>query len=461
MLVNDGVFPSNEARGYVLRRIIRRAVRFAYLLGTDSTWSCLASPQVAIDVMGNAYPDLRKNQDFVVSRDRAKEEERFRHTLKNGLSILDSGPRRRPEAELSGFDERSCCTTRTAFPLELTQEIAQERGVEVDLGGFHGRNGRAARTGQGGGEGRRSTTRRSSATGRSSSSSGVTEFVGYSVDQTESRELAGARRAGGFSRWRRARRRSNGDDDQLVEMFLDRDAVLRRVGRPDRRHRHDRRPSRDVAEVIDCDLRAAEPPPASRAKMVQRHGLDQARPAPPTIDVDSTRCHPAQPHRPPICCTTRLRVVLGDHVKQAGSWVGPDRLRFDFSHYEAVTDEQIAEIERLANEQTAAQRSRPERSRRPRTTPRRSARSPSSATSTATSCGCSRRATRSSCAAAPTFKATGDIGTVKVVSASRRSGRTCDASRRSPARRPSALLQRDERAALRSRRSCSARRATT
>ena len=86
MLVNDGVFPSNEARGYVLRRIIRRAVRYAYLLGTES----LVMPrltEVAIDVMGNAYPDLVKNRDFVVSV-MTKEEERFRQTLKHGLGIL-------------------------------------------------------------------------------------------------------------------------------------------------------------------------------------------------------------------------------------------------------------------------------------------------------------------------------------------------------------------------------------
>ena len=87
MLVNDGVFPSNEARGYVLRRIIRRAVRYAYLLGTEQ----LVMPrlvEVAIDVMGNAYPDVVKNRDFIVNVI-GKEEERFRHTLKNGLSILD------------------------------------------------------------------------------------------------------------------------------------------------------------------------------------------------------------------------------------------------------------------------------------------------------------------------------------------------------------------------------------
>ena len=87
MLVADGVFPSNEARGYVLRRIIRRAVRYAYLLGTDK----IVLPElaeVAIDVMGNAYPDVARQRDFIVGV-LAKEEENFRHTLRNGLSILE------------------------------------------------------------------------------------------------------------------------------------------------------------------------------------------------------------------------------------------------------------------------------------------------------------------------------------------------------------------------------------
>ena len=87
MLVNDGVFPSNEARGYVLRRIIRRAVRYAYLLGTEN----LVMPRlvdVAVDVMGNAYPEVVKNRDFITNVV-GREEERFRATLRNGLTILD------------------------------------------------------------------------------------------------------------------------------------------------------------------------------------------------------------------------------------------------------------------------------------------------------------------------------------------------------------------------------------
>ncbi len=111
MLVSDGVFPSNEGRGYVLRRIIRRAVRHAYLLGTER----LVMPtlvETAIDVMGNAYPEVAKNRDFIVGV-LTREEERFRQTLKTGLTILED-ELAGGEARRSPGERRSCCTTRTA-----------------------------------------------------------------------------------------------------------------------------------------------------------------------------------------------------------------------------------------------------------------------------------------------------------------------------------------------------------
>ena len=110
MLVNDGVFPSNEGRGYVLRRIIRRAVRYAYLLGTEQ----LVMPtlvETAIDVMGNAYPDVGRKRDFIVGV-LGKEEERFRQTLRRAWpSSRTSWPAARRSCRAR---PRSCSTTRTA-----------------------------------------------------------------------------------------------------------------------------------------------------------------------------------------------------------------------------------------------------------------------------------------------------------------------------------------------------------
>jgi len=185
MLVNDGVFPSNEARGYVLRRIIRRAVRYAYLLGTES----LVMPRltdVAIDVMGHAYPDVLKHRDFVVSV-MTKEEERFRQTLKHGLGILDGELESNP-TELSGSTAFLLHDTY-GFPLELTQEITAERSVAVDLDGFGAemaaQRERAKAAQKGAGEGVDLDVYRDIV-----EQFGVTEFVGYASDASQSRVLA-------------------------------------------------------------------------------------------------------------------------------------------------------------------------------------------------------------------------------------------------------------------------------
>ena len=150
MLVNDGVFPSNEGRGYVLRRIIRRAVRFAYMLGTES----LVMPKLtetAISVMGNAYPDLVKNQDFITNVI-TREEESFRHTLKNGLSILDTALEDDAGA-LSGSTTFLLHDTY-GFPLELTQEIAAERDGRGRSRRLQRRDGRPTDPCEGCGQGR-------------------------------------------------------------------------------------------------------------------------------------------------------------------------------------------------------------------------------------------------------------------------------------------------------------------
>jgi alanyl-tRNA synthetase len=337
MLVNDGVFPSNEARGYVLRRILRRAVRFAYLLGTDK----LVMPtltETAIDVMANAYPDLRKNQDFIVNVI-ANEEERFRHTLKNGLSILDgelSDGAGGDKKELSGSTAFLLHDTY-GFPLELTQEIAGERHVEVDLDGFS-----AEMTAQ-------RERAKAAAKGAVDDATldgyrevveqfGVTEFVGYTDDEAESRVLAVLDGP------------EADDGSATVEIFLDRTpfyaesggqigdtgSIVTETGR---------------AEVLDTTF--ALPQLRRHTARIVEGTVTAGQVGTAAIDVDR-RNRIRRNHTGTHLLHHALRVVLGDHVKQAGSHVGPDRLRFDFSHYEAVTAEQIAEIERIANTETLA-----------------------------------------------------------------------------------------------------------
>ena len=331
MLVNDGVFPSNEARGYVLRRIIRRAVRYAYLLGTDS----LVMPrlaEVAIDVMGNAYPDIVKNRDFVVSV-MTKEEERFRQTLKHGLGILDGELEANP-AELSGSTAFLLHDTY-GFPLELTQEITAERSVAVDLDGFTtemaAQRERAKAAQKGAGDGVDLDAYRDVV-----EQFGVTEFVGYVDERSESRVLAVVPVE------------SDGEAG-LVDVFLDRTPFYAESGGQ----------IGDTGTIVTDTGTAHVLDTTFALPNLRRHraridgSVTPGQTATASIDAER-RSAIRRNHTATHLLHHALRMVLGDHVKQAGSMVGPDRLRFDFSHYEAVTDDQIAEIERLANSETLA-----------------------------------------------------------------------------------------------------------
>ncbi len=330
MLVNDGVFPSNEARGYVLRRIIRRAVRYAFLLGTEK----LVMPrltEVAIDVMGNAYPDLVKNRDFVVSV-MTKEEERFRHTLKNGLSILDS--ELTPEtSELSGSTAFLLHDTY-GFPLELTQEIAGEREVGVDLAGFtaemNAQRERAKAAHKGSVDDDRLDSYRDIV-----EQFGVTEFVGYADTTSESRVLAVL----------------DGPPDEhgpTVEVFLDHTPFYAESG-GQIGDTGTITTETGTLEVLDTTF--ALPNLRRHTARVVSGSVTPGQTATAAIDVER-RDAIRRNHTGTHLLHYALRQVLGEHVKQAGSWVGPDRLRFDFSHYDAVSAEEIAEIERIANGET-------------------------------------------------------------------------------------------------------------
>ena len=329
MLVNDGVFPSNENRGYVLRRIIRRAVRYAYLLGTEK----LVMPSLvdtAIDVMGNAYPDVLKNRDFIMGV-LTREEERFRQTLKTGLTIL--------EDELVTHTDTLPGSTAFllhdtyGFPLELTEEIAGERGVAVDGAGFNvemqaqrtrakaGRKGNAA-------DGDRLDVYRDVV-----EQHGVTEFLGYTADTSESRVLDVVP-----------------NDDGTVEIFLDRTPFYAESGGQIGDHGTITTPG-GIADVFDTTF--ALPGLRRHSARITAGEILPGDAAIAAIDVarrDATRRNHTATH----LLHHALRQVLGEHVKQAGSLVAPERLRFDFSHYAAVTPEEIVEIERIANAETLA-----------------------------------------------------------------------------------------------------------
>ena len=282
--------------------------------------------------MGNASPDIVKNRDFVVSV-MAQEEERFRQTLKHGLGILDGELEANP-AELSGSTAFLLHDTY-GFPLELTQEITAERSVAVDLDGFTtemaAQRERAKAAQKGAGDGIDLDAYRDVV-----EQFGVTEFVGYVDETSESRVLAVVPVE------------SDGEAG-LVDVFLDRTPFYAEAGGQ----------IGDTGTIVTETGTAHVLDTTFALPNLRRHrariegSITPGQTATASIDA-ARRSAIRRNHTATHLLHHALRVVLGDHVKQAGSMVGPDRLRFDFSHYEAVTDEQIAEIERLANGETLA-----------------------------------------------------------------------------------------------------------
>jgi len=319
MLVSDGVFPSNEARGYVLRRILRRAVRHAYLLGVE-TPVMGGMVDAFVEIMGADYPDLVENHTFI--RDVIdREEVRFRETLRTGQAILDEKLDALGDGEPLPGDTAFLLHDTYGFPLEVTQEITAERGVAVDVDGF-----RAAMADQ---QKRAKDARKVASAADTGSLAAIAETNGETV--------------------------FTGRDEVTSEatvLFHDGNVVVL-----------DRTPfyaesggqigdtgtiRTDTGEVTVVDTRYGVPGVVVH-EIGESHGevlVGQTA----TAEIDNERrAAIRRNHTATHLLHWALREVVGDHVKQQGSWVGPDRLRLDFSHYEAVTPEQIAEVEDLVN----------------------------------------------------------------------------------------------------------------
>ncbi len=332
MLVNDGVFPSNEDRGYVLRRILRRAIRHAYLLGAEK----LVMPglvEEAIGVMGEAYPDVVKNRDFITGVI-TREEERFRQTLRTGLVILEdelaSGAAVLPGAAAFKLHDTF------GFPLELTTEITAERGVEVDIDGFNvemaeqRRRAKDARKTGGVDDDRVDRYR------ELVEQFGTTEFFGDADDDGSARVLAVIPIG-----------RAEGDDAEegRVEVFTDRTPFYAESGG---QVGDTGTITTDTGTVEVLDTTYALPGLRRHVARLVDGSITAGQEAHVAIDGERRRAI-RRNHTATHLLHAALRTVLGSHVKQAGSLVEPDRLRFDFSHYAAVTPEEIERIELLAN----------------------------------------------------------------------------------------------------------------
>ena len=330
MLVNDGVFPSNEGRGYVLRRIFRRAVRHAYLLGTDK----LVMPKLvetAVEIMQEAHPSLKTNRDFILGV-LTKEEESFRQTLKNGINLLENEftaiKSSKKTATLSGKSAFVLHDTY-GFPLELTQEIAGERSIAVDIAEFETEMD-AQRT-------RAKAARKGAATADATlahyrhllDSYGQTRFVGYESDSSAAKVLS-----------------IIALDDSQVEVFLDVTPFYAESGG----QVGDRGVIRcSTGEIKVTDTVFALP---GLRKHIGTLAGDLPAGAEVTAAIDIDRRNATRKnHTATHILHYALRKVLGEHVKQAGSLVSAERLRFDFSHYAPVSNIEIEQIERIANAQ--------------------------------------------------------------------------------------------------------------
>lgn len=319
-LVGDGVFPSNTGRGYVLRRIIRRAVRHAYLLGVDDVVTP-ALVAATVDVMGSAYPSLVAQHDFITEVV-GREEQNFRRTLRTGLSILDSELDGLADgAELDGAVAFTLHDTH-GFPVELTEEISSERGHAVDRAGFD--------AGMAHQQELAAAARKATGLGADAQAFadlaeqfGPTEFTGRDQTATTARLLGVI-----------------GD-----VMVLDRTPFYAESG-GQVGDTGSITSATGTAEVIDTTYAL---PGQHRHHVVVTEGeFIAGQEVTASID-DGRRAAIRRNHTATHLLHWALREVLGDHVKQQGSLVSPERLRFDFSHFEPLTDDQLVAVEDLVN----------------------------------------------------------------------------------------------------------------
>ncbi len=333
-LISDGILPSNEGRGYVLRRLIRRALRFGTLMGLREAFLFQSVAKV-IEVMGDDYPELRANADFVIRVVR-EEEERFRLTLDKGLALLeDELARLTPGGTVSG-DVAFRLYDTYGFPLDIVNDVAGKRGFAVDAAGFEARmkeqKDRARAAWKGSGE-----TDLAARFGALLEEGIHSEFVGYAALCAQSRVVALLDASAlpvqvlkkGDQGWLVTGQTpfygasgGQGGDTGIIEAPAGAVRVLDTLkAAPTLTVHHVEATEGEIFEDQEVTLRVTE----------------------------GERTSSARNHTATHLLHAALRRVLGTHVHQAGSLVGPDRLRFDFTHFTAMTKDELAAVEQAVN----------------------------------------------------------------------------------------------------------------
>ena len=318
-LLADGVYPSNEGRGYVLRRILRRAVRHAWLLGRREPTLAQLTRSVT-GAMGNVYPELVSKEQHIERVTRA-EEERFLETIEGGLTRMEE---LRHQPIISGEDAFKLYDTY-GFPLDLTQMIAAEHGHSVDVEGFESalgqqrRRSRAARKAAEGGEGRQ---RRGEWV--ELKKKGKQRWIGYDATKAETEPIA-------F--------RQTGDQ---LELILEENPFYAESG--------GQVSDTGVVKGDGWELTVEGVEKVDGKSAVVGTFGEAFEPTPALAQVNEARRRNIERnHTATHLVHAALRKILGPHVRQAGSVVAPERLRFDFSHHGPIKGEQLGVIEAEVN----------------------------------------------------------------------------------------------------------------
>ena len=333
-LIADGVLPSNEGRGYVLRRIMRRAMRHAELLGAREPLMWQLVPPLVRE-MGQAYPELIR-AEALVSETLKLEETRFRRTLERGLAILDEESRGLKRGDSLKGEIAFTLYDTFGFPLDLTQDALRPRGIAVDTASFNAAMER-----------QREKARASwSGSGEAATEAlwfalrekvGATEFLGYETERAEGVAAALVR-----------------DGKEVAELKKGESGAVVLNQTPFYGESGGQIGDSGVISADGVRFRVTDTQKMAGDLLVHLGTVEEGALKPGlalTLEVDHARRTAIRAnHSATHLLHEALRQVLGDHVAQKGSLVAPDRLRFDFSHPKPMSQEEIEKVEDLAND---------------------------------------------------------------------------------------------------------------
>ncbi|MEP4292915.1 MAG: alanine--tRNA ligase [Rhizobiaceae bacterium] len=333
-LIADGVLPSNEGRGYVLRRIMRRAMRHASLLGAEDPLLWKLVPAL-IGQMGVAYPELNRSESLIVETLKL-EETRFRKTLSRGLDLLDTATQNLTAGDsLDGTTAFKLYDTY-GFPLDLTQDALRRRDIDVDVDGYNAamekqkEEARASWTGAGG-------TADEAIWFKLREQLGATEFLGYETEQTEGAITALVIDG-------EEKQSANAGDD--VSIVLNQTPFYGESGG----QMGDAGQLRVGDTVVDIsDVKKKGDGLFVHYGKILKGKLTVGDGAQLIVD-HARRSRLRSNHSATHLVHEALRQVLGDHVAQKGSLVAPERLRFDFAHPKPVAEDEMHKVDALAND---------------------------------------------------------------------------------------------------------------